>query len=246
MKSQRRHELQQNILNAELAKSVKFLKEKKTTVVWAVTLVVAAVLAGFLIINNIRSRHLRDQALYDRLTVSPLTSDEEFIDGMNRLAAGGDKRLAALANVQLGNYFSKHLLFAGGAGDQAEQKELADQAASYYQKAIQDFPEQRLAVAEAHVGLAKLAEWRRDFATAAQEYQAVISMSDMAGQPVAVQAYESFASLNSLKNPVKLATTSSAPSAASKPAAKSAPPPATMPAAGKAATTKAAGETKKK
>jgi len=91
------------------------------------------------------------------------------------------------------------------------QRDLSDQAAAYYRRAIEKFPTERLAVAEAHLGMARLAEGAGDLATAAQEYKTVKDMADLAGMPPPQEAAEGLDRLDRIKTPVRMATTSSAP-----------------------------------
>jgi hypothetical protein len=251
MKSQRRHELQQNVLNAELARSVEFFKKWKTVIMWTVVLALMVVLAVLYTVRHYQSKRLEAQAQYDRLIRNPQGGAEEFVHEMSTLAAGDDRTLAALANLQLGEHYLRRFLLASAASG-GEQNALAEQATAYYRRVIADFKDQRVALGWAHIGLAHLAESRHDPSEAAKEYQAVLSMTDLAGQPVVLQADQGSRNLEFIKTPVRMATTTSAP--ASSPAEKTTakvpqtkPPatsgPATQPAANKPA--KAAAKPKK-
>jgi hypothetical protein len=217
MKAQRRHELQHNVLYSELNKSIEFVRQRRTYIVWGIVLVLLAVLVVWYSVNKSRRAHSELQMTYDRLVMMPNVPPQEFLDGMKTLADSDDKRIAVLATVQVGKCCLAQFTAAGGAVADPRQKALADQAGAYFRRVLQKYPDQRLAVAAAHLGLGRLAESEGDFATATEEYQAVTAMTDLAGTPMATDARIALAQLDQIKSPVRMATTSSAP-AATKPA----------------------------
>ena len=210
MKSQRRHELQHNILDAELGKGIDFLRRRRTPIVWGIVLAVLAVLVVTYTVRSAQNKRQVLQATYDRLIASSVVTGQEFLDGMKSIAESSDQTLAALATVQVGKYYAAQFSAAGGMAADPRQKDLSDQAAAYYHRAIQGFPDQRMAVAEAYLGLARLAEGAGDFNTARGEYQTVKSMADL-GTPAPMEAAEALERLDRIKAPVRMATTSSAP-----------------------------------
>ncbi|MGA2266518.1 MAG: hypothetical protein ABSH10_08845 [Phycisphaerae bacterium] len=217
MKAQRRHELQENVLSAELGRGVEFFRQWRTYIVWGAVLVLLAVLVvWYSASKNLRARR-ELQATYDRLVLLPNVPPQEFLDGMKTLADSDDKHIAVLASMQVGRYCLAQFVTGGGMVADPRQKALADQAAAYFRRVLQRYPDQRLAVAEAHLGLGRVAESEGDFATATEEYQAVTAMTDLGGTPAATDARIALAHLDQIKSPVRMATTSSAP-AATKPA----------------------------
>ncbi len=210
MRARRRHELQQNVLNAELAKALEFLRRRRTLIVWTVVLAAMAILVVTYAVRTAQNKRRALQVTYDRLVTSPTLSRQEFLDGMKSLAESSDDRLAALATVQVGKYYAAQFLAAGGQSDDPRQRDLRDQAAAYYRRAIEAFPGQTLIVGEAHLGLGRLAESVGDVTTAANEYQAVQQMADLAGTPVLVEAAEALDRLDRIAAPVPMATTRSA------------------------------------
>lgn len=216
MKSQRRHELQHNVLDAELARGVDFLRRRRTPLVWGVILVAAALLIVTYAVRSAQAKERSLQATYDRLVTSYTVTGQEFLDGMKSLADCSDKRIAAMATVQVGNYYAAQFSVVGGVIADPRQRDLADQAAAYFRRALADFPNERLSLAEAHVGLARLAEGAGDFAAATQEYQTVTAMTDVAGTPAAAKAAEGLQRLESIKTPVPMATTRAAEPAGKK------------------------------
>ncbi len=226
MKAQRRHELHRNELYAELAKVAGFVKRWRTYVVWGLTLAVLVVLVAVYVMRSAESKRQSLQITYDRLTMDPDITPQGFLTGMKTLSTCDDKRIAAMATVQIGNHYYWRFMAAGGVPVSPAARDMADQAAVYYRRAIRDFPEQRATAAQARVGLAKLAESAGDFAAAEAEYKAVTESHELMGLPVVAQARQALDNLESLKAPVRMATTS----AVTRPATEPATQPATQPA----------------
>ena len=198
MKSKRRHELKQNVLDLELARGMSFLKKRGGQLLWAVAIAALVVLAAVYVYRSHRDKHAALQAEYSTLKAAaadPGTKADELLDRFRLLAEQDDnKRIAALACVDMGDIHA-------GQADQAEQ------AAKWYQAAIQRFAGQALAAAKARIGLAKLAEQRRDFDAARAEYQAVLKMPQLHDQPVAACARQGLAEIENLHGEVRMATT---------------------------------------
>ncbi|MDY6913765.1 MAG: hypothetical protein SVT52_04840 [Planctomycetota bacterium] len=198
MKSKRRHELKQNVLDLELAKGMTFLRQRGWQLGWAVIIAAVAVFAAIYIYRSHVAKRAALQAEYSALKAAasdPGAKADELLDRFRLLAEQDDnERIAALACVDMGD------IHAG----QADQ---AGRAADWYHAAIQRFPGQALAAAKARVGLAKLAEQRLDFDTARAEYQAVLKMPQFHNQPVAACAKQGLADLEKLHGEVPMATT---------------------------------------
>lgn len=213
MKAQRRHELQQNVLGAELARSAEFVRAHRTVLGWGIVIVVVAVIAAFAATGHVRRKALELQAQYERLTTDLEMTEMEQAAGLKALSQGSDKHYAALALVRLGDLHAKQLVGASGMAA-AQQKELADIAAGYYRRVIDGYRDQKQALGEAHLSMGKLQESCGDLAAARLEYQSVLLMTELGGQPVAVRAQLGMQSLDSFKDPVRMATTTSAPATA--------------------------------
>ena len=93
----------------------------------------------------------------------------------------------------------------------AEKTRFHDQAKTYYQRALQRFGDRATVVGRAHIGLARLAESMRDFATARSEYEAVRSRKDLAATDAGILADKALADLERVSRPVQMATTAPAP-----------------------------------
>jgi len=234
MKSQRRHELQKNVLNVELAKIMEFLKAKGNYLSWGLLIVAVIVLAGVLWHRHSSSQGAEYQLEYDRLVMgqgleAELKPDER-LDRLQRLAANdSDPVRAAMENYNVGNEYAQKMLV--GAND-AERKSFADQAIAYYRSIIEKYPKQRLMVAKAHLGMAKVDESIKDFDGAGREYDAMIGMMDLANYPLMQFARDAKTAMDQLKTPVVMASTapSTQPATSSAPASRPAGGAESMPA----------------
>ena len=204
MKAKRRHELQHNVLDSELGQLLGFFKRRGNQIAWGVLIVVAIVFAGVYLYRQSKAKTMQMQSQYSQYLQSSAPVDER-IEGFKTLAAqDSDKRIAAMSCVQVGCLSAEKMLT--GTLTDAERQKLADQAGEYYRRVVDSFPRQKLAVAQARLGLAKLAEGRGEFAAAKEQYLAVETMGDLTGQPVLQEAKASLEQLDSLKAPIRMST----------------------------------------
>ena len=105
-------------------------------------------------------------------------------------------RIAALACVDIGNIHA--------AATQDADDEHFKQASRHYDRVIVDFDKQKLAVAAAHLGLARLAESAGKFDDARKHYNAI---KNIPGQPLSDIAEAGSTRLDDLLTNVHLATT---------------------------------------
>ncbi len=223
MKSDRRHELQQNALDSELGKLLSFLKRRGNQIL-TILLVVGVIATG---IYYVRKRAAAQKAetrmQYDQYLQSRAPIDER-ISGLRTLAdQDDDKWVAAMSCVQVGNLCLVKSLQADMTSP--ARKELLDEAEGWYRRAIERFADENLAVAKARLGLAKLAEDRGDLQAAEREYQAVSNVPGMTGQPALEEARAAMERLAALKGPVAMAASRPAPASQpeSQPASASQP-----------------------
>jgi tetratricopeptide (TPR) repeat protein len=211
MKSERRHELQHNALDAEIAKTAAFFKQHGMRLLWGAVIVAVVVLAiRWYAVDRSRAQ-AEYAAHYSSLSGSlPYATGEKrqvIISGLKALVEEGRiPRLAALACVDLGDAYASRMVEAG----EEERASLVAQARSYYQQAIEGYPTEALACGKARIGLAKLAESLGDFEEAGKQYQAAEEIIELRGQPVAALARSGRDKLENLARPVALATTAPA------------------------------------
>jgi hypothetical protein len=207
MKAQRRHELQQNVLDAELGKLVGFLRRRGALLLWGLAAVVLVGLVAWYAYSQKVGKIASIQSKYDStvLLQNAPGSEEHFIKSLNELAAQNTiEWIAADACVRLGDVSFRQ---AQTSSSQADAAELMAKAASWYNKAVQNYPGQKMAVAKAHFGLGQWAEQKGDFEEARGQYTAVIEQKDLAAYPVAALAKSKLRNLDSLTKPVVMATT---------------------------------------
>ena len=231
MKSQRRHELQENILGQELGKFVAFIRAHANALSWGLLALAVVVLVGALWYKHSKSQEAQLRADFDAVVrmQSDLAPTERIARMKDLLARDTDKMRLAIVAYEIGREYATKMLMA----PQEEKKALADQAADYYRMVIEKYPAQYVSAAKSHLGLAKVHESTGDFKSAESEYQDVMQMSALsAGYPLVEFANEARAALDELKQPVVFATTapSTEPTTTSAPAATgSAPAPTTAP-----------------
>lgn len=226
MKAKRRHELQENVLGIELGKLVDFLKRRGNHLAIAVLAVALIFLLIFYLRYSSRAKAQGIQVKWDRAVTAEMNSDERVKALTELTGQKDDPRLAALAGVQLGYEYARRLL---AATDDAQRLAMTERASEWYQRTIQDFPREDLAVGKAHLGLARLAEGQRQLNYAADEYRKVLAMASLAGHPVAHLAEAGLRGLKALEAPVHLATTMPGSQAATARAAVTSGPAASLP-----------------
>ena len=220
MKATRRHELQQNSLDAELGKGVNWIKTHGARTLWATVAVVAIGLVVFSFFNSAWVKKEQIRAKYFNTVGRPggIVKDEMLETLLELTEQTTIKSIAADSCVEVANvYFQRMRL----AEDAQQRSDFQLQAKEYYNKAIQEFPNQPLAAAKAHFGLAILAENRAALAedpaqrklaveAARAEYELVIETKGIQGQAVLDLARMSLESLTALAEPVKMANIPSA------------------------------------
>lgn len=222
MKAKRRHELQHNVLDAELAKTIDFFKKHGWTIIW----IILAVVAVWTMISMWRSSRADNRAhieaefavVHARLDGVAGEKPDVLLGQLEEFIEQTDvPRVSALACVDAGMvcamqaHKAARALSAGQASGaskrviEAHRKEYnkhRDRARRYYERARDDLPDQHLAVAKAHFGLAVLAEMKADllvgdkqkderkkaFEVARTEYLAAGKIGSVKAHPVAARA----------------------------------------------------------
>ena len=236
MKAKRRHELQQNVLDAELGKAMGFFKRHGTPITWgAFILGLVVMVVGYVYRRSsqkdaARRQEYRSLVLYP----SPEMVPQEQVRRLEALAnQTDDEAIAAEACLKLADGFA---LRAGIILDIPARAQTFERADAYYRRALQRFGEDDLTAARAHIGLAKLAETRGQLDVAQAEYQAVGKMESLAGQPLLAMANAGLQTLETLREPVPMvdtlpSTTAPATQPTTQPATAPATPSATRPTA---------------
>ncbi len=207
MKSSRRHELKQNVLDEELLKVGRFFRKYGNYIFWGVLVVAVAAFVIWRLHSSRRSRAVELQSRYENLVAAQNILYEKRVSGLESLAEQDDNpRIAALSMVALGDVLLQRALRGKGDPD-----ELFERAREYYKRVVENFAAHRGALAKARLGLAKLAENQYDIAEAKKHYQAVLDMDDLAGWPAPEIAKDAMEKLDQLQRPVRMAGTAPAP-----------------------------------
>lgn len=208
MKSQRRHELQKNTLDAEITRLRTFYQKHGSKLSWGLV-IVAAIVLGVVFWNRRAERQRADvQYQYDqvqRLSVQPNVNREEIVTRLRALSEQDTVLwVSADAAFTLGRMHAIEALTAPSleARGKALQAARAD-----YNRVIDAFDDHPVAVAGAQLGLGKLEEGQGNFDAARKRYQIVLDMPGLDGYPVKTLAQEALRQLNTLGTSVRLATT---------------------------------------
>ena len=230
MKTERRHDLKHNSLDAELVKILDYLKKNVKGILLAVLVLVAAISAGWAYLSSRQTAFSVPQQQYSQLKGADISKPEDrlvVLAGFTELATQtGNAQIAALACVEAGDI----CLMQDAAGDPVMG--VLDIAQTHYQRVIDEFSDNHAATGRAYLGLARLAEGKGDLDLAGKYYQNVVELgSQTSGQAVKL-ATQALAAMDELKKPVRLATSRPAPPAPpTPPTTQSATQPATAPAA---------------
>ncbi len=222
MKSQRRHELQHNVLDAELAKGVDFFKKHLTQIGWVLIIGALIIMVVFYNKSQRQRRATQLQSQFDQLITMQLSNDEEIAQataGLKDLAGQEKNRaIAADANVYLGSIYARIAVSGQSSTFILAGESPTQLARMYYTTVIDNFPDQPQAVAKALLGLGRLAEDSNDIEDARAKFQAVLDMPEAKGFPVAETARNALERIEASSSPVRFATTAPAEPVETQPA----------------------------
>lgn len=176
MKSQRRHELQQNVLDAELGKALAWAKRHTVTLLGVLVGVLAIIIVSVLVWRSHKASSVKPQNDFFIMLAkkaNPSVSQDELIAGFKLLAdQTDDRRVAAYSCLEIASIAANKSLAAVTPQDRKENENVAIE---YYKKIDQyaDFPE---AIAQARYGIGKLAEGNDDINTAKAEYEQALKL----------------------------------------------------------------------
>jgi hypothetical protein len=242
MKAQRRHDLKQNVLDTELAKGADYLKRHLNLIGGTALAAAIIALAVVGISRYIDSNRDTAQAEFDKAIL--VLGTEQAPDALQHIADGDGPR-AAIASCKLADDYAAKTLMAENRQSPGEVNDLASKAKTYYTRVIEKFSDQHIQVANAHLGLGKLAESRGDLDTARKEYEAITTGRNVDGLPALTLAQEALAHLKTLNTNVYLAAGPAIPEPEENPFPSSATQPATSASPKDASTSQPAGSAPK-
>lgn len=224
MKSQRRHELQLNTLSIELTRVLEFLKKNGNYIAWgALGVALVAFIVVWYVNKQSAAEALEATKFHRNVGLARQSSQglpQEHLEELKSIASGdSNPRRAALANVEVGDYYAQQLAAGWLKLSDVEKQSNRGDAQAAYQKVLDSYPNQELAVAKAHYGLGKLDEEFGQLDAARDEYQKVRDATGLVGQPVVLMAEESLMRLAQLQGQViRIATTEPSTAPALQPA----------------------------
>ena len=209
MKTQRRHELHENVLAHELGNIKAFFSRYGN---WITGLLVAA-MGVVLVVWHYRSRsaaELAEQsALYGTLKREVGVPDKQAsaLDGLINLAeTARDPLLSASASMFAADFCAEQYVTSLRRFDGKQTGLERTKAEKYYRLVIEKHPDRKVFVARAHLGLGMLAESAADWAEARREYEITQRMLDDTF-PVSAEAQRRLNTLDVWSKPFRFATT---------------------------------------
>jgi len=175
VKAKRRQELKTNELAEQISAAVEFCKRHSYGLLLGGLLVGVAILAVSAWVR--RSRQAEVAVWTDLRQIDQIDDAQRRLDQLVELAerVEGDELASAYLNQRLGD---EALDQRGQAEDPGRRKQLGDRAEAAYRRALAvatpERPQLAVPAAVARMGLATLAEDRRDWAAARRHYQAVL------------------------------------------------------------------------
>ncbi len=212
MKTDRRQQLRTNELAQSLADLVEFLRRNSGAVFAGTAAIVLVVGLGIYWYSARVAAHYQGwDDFYGSQLMGERSSDARLAAMRTITERYKDPALVAMTWVKLADA-SLHEATSGTRSPEEVQRLFTD-AANAYSTILQHYPDQLLAVAGAHFGLAYLAENQGQWDVASRHYQAVIEDARFAEMPYKQEATEALKRLAVIREPIVFA-----------------PPPATSPA----------------
>lgn len=225
MKAKRRHELKENVLAHELGEIKAFFGKYGNWVLAGVTAVAVVLLVVWYYHRASTRREAEEQGQYTRLTRHADVEDEERLKGLVEMVeTAKDPVVAAGSAVYLGEFCYNKYVDALRRGNRHEAQDWRKKAEQYFRLTIEKYPDRKVYLTKAHLGLGDLALNAGDLASAEAQYEKA-GRSVHAAHPLAMNAQRKLRDLKTLSEPVRFATTTQA----TQPAAPAASGPATRP-----------------
>lgn len=211
MKAERRHELQHNVLDHELAKVLMFFRKQGGKLLWIVIIVLFVLAAGLYVYNRRQARRLAPQRDYDLLAMNSQISPDERIKQLKELAEqNNNEHIAALACADLGDQYANRWFDGLKELGEDELSQLYQQAEKFYQKLISEHSQDLIPVARARLGLARLAISKSNFEEAKVQYQAVLKINNLEGYAIREEAVRGLDVLADYEKQVRMAASAPA------------------------------------
>jgi hypothetical protein len=180
MKAERRHALQQNVLDAELGKVVEFFRRHGKYVAWGVFALALVLFVWLYARSSAQAKERTRQDLFHRMVIN-LEISEETLAALEEIAdQDPNKFRAATACVTVADYCLQSVVKGGAAMSSEERIKRIQKAEAWYDRTVRDFSGYPGAVARAHLGLAAIQEIRRGLPAARKSMEEAAGMKDTA------------------------------------------------------------------
>jgi len=201
MKTTRRQQLRTNELAQSLAELMEFFRRNSTAVLaGSAGVILVLVLGVYWYVARVSARYQGWDDFYGSQLVAEGSPDARL--SAFRAVAGKykDPVLVALSWLKLGDACVQEAVSGTRSGE--EVMRLHSEAANAYLTILNHYPDQTLAVAGAHFGLAFLEENQHRWEEARKHYQAVADDPRFAHMPHKTEALEAIKRLETLRQPV--------------------------------------------
>lgn len=199
MKSERRHQLKSSELGDMLEQAKVYAAENWSKIASVAVLVIVLIAVG-LYIRHSRSQEVA-QNWQQMFAVLNRDTSAGKIDLEQIALQSSDKNLAAIAWKVLGDQYLNRWLLA----EDIQRDDLAREARKAYMQILDQYQDNTLAVADAHIGLAVLAENLGQWSDARDHCQKIVSDPRFVGTIFAALAQNRLANLNRWQEPVVFA-----------------------------------------
>lgn len=218
MKARRRHELKENVLAHELGQLKEFLGKYGNWVFGGLAAAVIVLLVARHYVGRGQARYDEDKQRLEQLQQDAKLLPGQRLDKLTGLLETIENPvLAAEAAVWAGDLCVDEQLKALHEANRSEAAGYASKAEGYYTQVISKYPDTKLFVAKAHLGLGILAENAGAPAKAKEHYEEILRLVN-SGYPVAQEAKRRLGMHQAWSRPVRFSTAPAEPTTATAPA----------------------------
>jgi hypothetical protein len=205
MKARRRKDLKTNELIQSLQDAVAFVRQHATYIAAAaIALVLVIGLGGYW--RHAKGKQIEQGWSELMAARSGGASGQERLERLREVVDNcSDARLLAAARQSLGDALSDEAIYGPGREDTERQGKLLSEAVTVYEQILAVDKEQWLNAGAALMGLAKVAEQRRDLEEARRRYQQVLDSEQLRDTPYYPLAEAGLTGLQDLAEPVVFA-----------------------------------------
>ncbi len=198
MKAKERHQLKKNELQDTLVDIWLYLQKNGSKVISIIVLVI--VIIGMLLYLNYSSKQVRVRE-WDQLFAVSANAANVSPEDLSRLAQeSSDKNFAAFALVRAGDMWLMQTLF----DEHADKQKLTESASNAYSTVINKYPNNKIALGSAKMGLAAIYEINQNWDKAKQTYQTVMKNKELIGTGIPMLAKNRLNNIDSWKRDWKV------------------------------------------